>query len=142
MNESPTNDPQPAQVFGGATAFRVGAVLLIGIALVLALAIFDRQRRAQIEGWQEVTAVGDVKFFAPPSDPAAPAAISWEGRLFQIPAGERVKLRDTEMHVAGSDAAAGITIYRQLDPKGSDAAERYYVKVAPGEYLPAVNADQ
>lgn len=137
MNEASPADSNPTPILGGAAAFRVGALLLIGIALSLALAILDRQRRPSIEGWQEVTAVGDKPYYALPSDPAAAAMVVTEAGQFKISTTERTKLKDTQMRRAGRDTVTGVHIYRTEPPQ---TPVRLYVRIAPGEYLPAVPA--
>lgn len=135
MNESPTNDPQTTPMLGGTAAFRLGVALLIGVALMLALTMLDRQRRGKIEGWEEVTAVGDRSFFPPPSSSAAPAVVTWEAGSLTVTAGEPQKMKDTQMRRAGRDEASGMAIYEHTTP--TPGAARYFLKVAPGEYLPA-----
>jgi hypothetical protein len=117
-------------MLGGTAAFGLGAALLAGLVLVLALAMFDRQRLAQIEGWEEVTAVGDRAYFVPPSASAAPAVVKWDAGVWKVTASEPEKMRDTQMRRVGRDEATGVTIYT--------SGECFYVKTAPGEYLPAV----
>lgn len=129
MNEPRSHEPSETPVLGASAAFRLGALLLAGLALVLGLAIVDRQRRAAIEGWEEVTAVGDSAYFVQPSATAAPAVVSWQGGELRIANGEREKFRDTQMRRAGTAASAGISIYEKDG--------RRFVKIAPGEYLPA-----
>jgi hypothetical protein len=42
------------------------------------------------------------------------------------------------MRRAGRDAATGVSIYHPIAPQSAEAAEpHFFVKVAPGEYLPA-----
>jgi hypothetical protein len=135
MNESSPSDSRATPIFGGRAAFGLGAMQLAGFVLVLALATFDRQRRVQIEGWEEVTAVGDRAFFVPPADSAAPAVLSWDAGTLTVAAGERTEIRDTQMRRAGRDQSAGIAIYRHAAPGKAEAAGGFYVKVAPGEYL-------
>lgn len=137
MNEASPAETNPTPVLCGAAAFRVGALLLIGIALSLALIIFDRQRRPSIESWQEVTAVGDKPFYVLPADPAAAAMVVTESGQFKISTTERTKLKDTQMRRVGRDAVTGVHIYR---PEPPQAPARFYVRTAPGEYLPAVPA--
>lgn len=137
MNEATHSDPNATAVLGGSAAFRVGAVLLVGLALSLGLAATDRQRRASIESWQEVTAVGDKPYFVPPSDPASEAMVVMEAGQFKILTAERTKLKDTQMRRAGRDAVTGVHIYQTEPPQ---TPVRFYVRVAPGEYLPAIPA--
>jgi hypothetical protein len=124
-------------MLGGSAGFALGAALLPGLAVVLALAIFDRQRRPQIEGWEETTAVGDATYFVPPSDSAAPALVSWDAGVLKVVTAERVKCRDTQMRRAGRDPATGVSIYHPTVPPHTAVAPHFHVKVAPGEYLPA-----
>ena len=56
---------------------------------------------------------------------------------FKILTAERTKLKDTQMRRAGRDAVTGVHIYRTEPP---EAPPRFYVRIAPGEYLPAVPA--
>ncbi len=139
MNETSTTDSGATQILGGSAALRVGLVLLVGLALSLALAIFDRQRRPTIEAWEEVTAVGDKAFSVPPSDPAAPAMLVSDAGQFKIAPGEPTKLKDTQMRRAGRDASTGVSIY-QLEARQTPT--RFFVRTAPGEYVPAAPAPQ
>lgn len=137
MNEPSSSTPRTAPLSGGKAAFGLGAGLLIALALVLAVAIVDRQRRTRIEGWEEVTAVGDRTYFIPPSDSAAPAVLTWDAGVLRIATAEREKFRDTGMRKAGLDRATGVSVYAPLARPGKESRSGFYVKVAPGEYLPA-----
>jgi len=138
MSSSSTPEQRPADFLCGAWATRIGLLLLLGLALVLALAIVDRPRRAQLESFQEVTAVGDRNFFAPGPDPTAPTVLTWSGGQVEIGAAEHLKMRDSSVRKVGLDEATGVAIYAPGPATSADAgASRFLVKVAPGEYLPA-----
>lgn len=137
MTDSHATDRRSTEILGGSWAWKIGAFLVLGFVLVLALAIVDRQRRPQIESFSEVTAVGDRAYFAPGPDPAAPTVLKWSGGQVQVAAAEHVKMRDTSMRKVGQDDATGVSIYRATPKKGEEGPGGLFVKVAPGEYLPA-----
>lgn len=138
MNDPRSSDAPAADVLGGAWAWRLGALLLLGFVAVQALAIVDRQRRGALERFEEVTAVGDRAFFAPGPDPTQPTVLSWGSGRVQVVAAEHVKMRDTSVRKVGQDETTGVAIYTASAKKGEPARSAgLFVKVAPGEYLPA-----
>jgi hypothetical protein len=144
MNESSSSHGSAPAVLSGTHAFRIGLALLVGLSLMLALAVFDKHRRANLERMEEITAVGDKGFLALPADLAATPVISasLKGQPIQVATTARYKLRDSRMRRIGRDDTTGVAIYEYLgqapkDPAGAgQPAESFcYVKIAPGEYL-------
>jgi len=142
MNEPASSATRTAPVSGGTAAFGLGAALLAGLVLMLGLALVDRQRRTHLEGWEERTAVGDRHYFVPASDATAPAVITWDAGILKVPAAEPVKMRDTGMRKAGSDQATGVSVYTPIEKPGGKSQSGFFVKVAPGKYLPALPAEK
>ncbi len=142
MNPS-VESPQP--VLAPQWAFRFGAALLAGIALVVVLATLDRQQRARLESTAETTAAGDVNYFKPPSDPKALPAVgaSLSGRALLVGAIEEIDVRDTHLRRVAVDTANGLTIYELSAAATAEERERvgpggvYLLKLAPNEYTRA-----
>jgi hypothetical protein len=140
MNESSSAPAPVAAVLGGSSAVRLGLLLLAGLAVMLGLAAFDKQRRAKIESMAEVTAVGDKVFVKLP----APAVVATtDGRTFEIVSVERQDPRDTRMRQIGKDAATGLTIYQYLGALAKDGTvtapppdSTFYLKAGVNEYVP------
>ncbi len=127
-------------VLGGNHAVRLGLLLLLGMALMLGLAAFDKQRRAKIESMAEVTAVGDKVFVKLPG-PAVVA--SFEGRPLELASEQRQELRDTRMRRVSTDAETGLTIYKYLGALSKDGSvaalpegAKFYLKAGVNEYVP------
>jgi hypothetical protein len=126
MNEPPT------AMLGASAAFRLGAALLAGLALMLALAARDHHRRAELETVEEATAVGDKALVT------LPASVRWQGRPLRIEEGKRESLRDTRMRRVGRDEASGVSIYQYQPPPGKAPPPlALYLKAGPNEYLRA-----
>lgn len=140
MNES-SSAPAPAAAFlGGSHAARLGLLLLLGMALLLGLAAFDKQRRAKIESMAEVTAVGDKVFVKLPAPAVVP---SLDGRPLELASDQRQELRDTRMRRVSTDAASGLTIYKYLGVLAKDGSvtgppegSTFYLKAGVNEYVP------
>ena len=127
-------------VSGGSYAVRLGLLLLVGVALMLGLAAFDKQRRAEIESMAEVTAVGDNVFV---KLPAPPVVASLDGRSFALVSEQRQELRDTRMRRVGAAAETGLTIYKYLGALAKDGSvaappegATFYLKAGVNEYVP------
>jgi hypothetical protein len=131
----------PAPLFAQKWAVRFGAALLAGLALVVALATFDRVQRARLESTAETTAVGDVKYFKLPAK--LPAVVtSFKATDIVVLAVDEIGVRDT--HVRRLDAPSGFTIY-ELSAAATDeerarvaaSGATYLLKLAPNEYAGA-----
>jgi hypothetical protein len=137
MNDSTSPDlPFP----GPRAAVYLGAALLAGLALVLAMVLRDNARRSEMEVIVESTAVGDTHYFKIP-DPLPPEpfpAVAKLGDKPLYPAGyKRHDKREAEMKPVAKDAGTGVTIY-QAPAKSNepdDSAPTYFLKVGPGEFL-------
>lgn len=134
---------QPANLANGVFAERAavwfGWVLLASLSVVVLFASLDQQRRSQIEGFAEVTAVGDKAYFKAP-DPMKPltVAVTFHGQpLTPLSPPRHVGARDSRMLRAGQDDSGVYRIYVNSQ-SGEDAkrpGEDYFLKTGPDEYL-------
>ena len=139
MSESTSTGPD-FPFPGSRTAVYLGAALLAGLVLVLAMVLRDNAHRRDLEVIVESSAVGDTHYFKipdpMPSEPF-PAVAHLEGKPL-YPAGyKRHDKREAEMQPLTKDAATGLTIY-QAPAKGKesdDTTPTYFLKVGPGEFL-------
>ncbi|MDQ3624229.1 MAG: hypothetical protein M3463_17365 [Verrucomicrobiota bacterium] len=134
---APIDAPRSAMVFGG--------LLLAGLAAMTIFTRLDQSGLAQLERFEENTAVGDTRYFAIPADPPQPppAAVILNGRaLYPVDGKALEKKHDSRMSRAGRDEATGLSIYQERESRGKTKKpssgpmpERYFLKVGPGEYL-------
>lgn len=125
---------------GPRAAVYLGAALLAGLALVLAMVLRDNARRGELEVIVESSAAGDTHYFKIP-DPLPPEpfpAVATLGDKPLYPAGfKRHDKREAEMKPVAKDAATGVTIYQAPVKANEDdaATPTYFLKVGPGEFL-------
>lgn len=145
MNESPSTEAS-ADFPGLSAAVRLGAALLVALALTLALVLRDNARRFTLETVVESSAAGDTRYFSIP-DPLPPepypAVAHLDGQPL-IPAGyKRHEKREADMQAIARDEATGLTIYRApVKPKEANDAPTYFLKTGPGEFIKARIAGQ
>ncbi len=138
MNES-TPIETTTDFPGLRVAVRLGAALLVGLAITLALVLRDNARRSALEGIVESTAVGDTHYLPIP-EPLPPEPFPAVAHLHGqplIPSGyKRHEKREADLQPVAKDAATGLTIY-QAPIKAKDAREppTYFLKTGPGEFL-------
>lgn len=159
MNETaPTDQTPPATETnfpGLRPALILGAGLLCGLGLSLALVLRDNAHRTELEVITESTAVGDTHYYKLP-DPLPeepfPAVAHFQGQPL-IPTGyKQHDKREADMQPLAKDEATGLTIYQApVKPKDREAVAKekeagepptYFIKVAPGGFLkvrPAAN---
>jgi hypothetical protein len=138
MNDPASADPH-ANFPGQRAAVRLGAALLIGLGLVLALVLRDNARRSTLESIVESSAVGDTRYLPIPDPlPAEPfPAVAHFGGKPLVPAGyKRHEKREADMQAVGTDMATGLTIYRApVKAKEASDPPTYFLKVGPGEFV-------
>ena len=91
MNE-PALSTAPADLFHWRAAIQLGVILLTGLTLVLLFAALEKPRRAQLETYEEVTAVGDSAFFRAAAQVGRPA-ITFRGQPLYPLSPEPAKMR-------------------------------------------------
>ena len=146
MSLSPAPVPAPGEtpLFARDYAIRLGLVLLIAFAAIIALAGYDESRRDALENFEEVTAVGDRSFFALPAEAQKPhpATVVFRGQPLYPVSYALVEARDTGMIRAGMADDAPYRVYTPREPLPPQEGESekpgqqfYYLKVAQDEYL-------
>ncbi len=129
-----TPSDRPPAIFGQRPAILLGCALLAGLALMLGFAAFDRSRRAQLERFDEPTAVGDAAYFTT-------LAATLHGQPLHPVSARRYTFRDSQMRRAGRDDATGFSIYTYHGrlPKDDDVAKPgetfFYLKMSREEYV-------
>ncbi len=120
---------------GGKLAAALGAALLLGFAVVTAVAAYDKSRLAALEQITEPTAVGDRAFFpAPEKIEPEKSLLTFGGKaLYGV---ERIKSYDGRMLKAGMDDSQSFIVYR-ADSSKADRANFYFLKIADERYLKA-----
>ncbi len=121
----------------------LGGALLAGLAVVTALAAFDRTQRARLETTSETTAVGDVRYFRPPADPKLlpVTGATFNGQPLVVASIEEIGVRDTHLRRVAVDPASGLTIYALSEAASAGEYEQmgkgggYLLKLAPNEYV-------
>lgn len=121
-------------MFAGQTATLFAAVFLMAIAAVVAFSAWDATRRTALEGFSEVTGVGDFQTFKIPTPAPAvpPIVLSWQGKSYAPSTYKKAKIDDTEMRRVHRDEATGLTLYYPAGKSPSDL----FIKVEEGRYLP------
>ncbi len=136
--------PQSTTIFAGRSAANLGLALLAGLALVAALGIWSRPKAAELEHFQQVSAVGDAIFFIPPelAQKPPPAAVTWDGKPLYPVSYKKLDLHETKMVRAGRDPQTGLSIYRSLEPVAPQPGERekkgepmFFLKIGPGAFI-------
>jgi hypothetical protein len=122
----------------------LGVLLLGGLAILLGLTHRDQVHRAELERAEEVTAVGDLRFFNMPTEivKPPPRAAVLNGQPLYPVSYKPYELPDSRMIRVGVDAEAGISIYETAVNVPAQEGERekadqkfYFLKLAPKEYL-------
>ena len=147
MSESSPETPPPA-VYAPAWAVRFGFALVAAFTLILGMVFFDNSHRRQLETVSETTAVGDTRYFRPPSAAGFPAVgAMFEGRPLSVVEGKPFEVRDTHTRRVGDDPGHGVAIY-ELSPAATDAERgrvgrnrrAYLLKTDVNQYVAAAPA--
>ena len=141
MSLSPAPSTNAEPLFAREYAVRIGTVLLVAFAAIIALTGYDESRRDKLETFEEMTAVGDRNFFPIPKElqKPHPAAVTFQGKpLFPV-SYEPVKANDPEMTRVGVAEGAAFRIYKSQEPleRGDEptGADSYYLKLERDRYL-------
>lgn len=131
-DETPT--PESPPLFAPRAAVRFAVALLIGFAVVLAFTLRDSGRVADLERFEQTSAVGDTNYFNIPSPlPDPPTAIvQFEGKPWVPVDFDKQDFRDTQMLRVGRDDATGLALYR---PRAQANGGDLFVKIEPNGYL-------
>ena len=131
-DETPT--PESPPLFAARAAVRFAVALLIGFAIVLAFTLRDSGRVADLEKFEQTTAVGDTNYFNIPSPPPDPptAIVQFEGKPWVPVDFDKQDFRDTQMIRVGRDDASGLALYR---PREKPVLPALFVKIQPNGYL-------
>lgn len=146
MSLSPAPVPAPGEtpLFAREYAFRLGLVLLVVFAGIIALAGYDESRRGALETFEEVTAVGDRAFFPLPTEVQKPhpAAVVFRGQPLYPVSYALIEARDTGMIRVGTADEAPYRLYTPREPLPPQEGESekagqqfYYLKVKQDEYI-------
>ena len=134
MPDDPSPHSESAPLFATRAAVRFGVALLVGFALVLVFTARDSGRVAELERFEQTTAVGDTNYFiipSPPPDPPA-AIVQFEGKAWAPVDFHTQDPRDTQMLRVGRDTATGLALYR---PRATTKAGELFVKIEPNGHL-------
>ncbi len=144
MSAPAENSPEAEPILARNYAVRIGLLLLVGFAAVIAGVGYDEGQMRVLETFEETTAVGDRAYFQMPTDAVKPppAAVSFRGQpLFPV-SYAKVELRDTRMTRAGMADDAAIQVYTSRDPVPPQEGESekhgtqfYFLKVERDEYI-------
>ncbi len=137
--------PQPQgtdAIFAQPFAIRLGAVLLVALALILILTWRDNARRSTLEVVTESSALGDTNYLRVPEPPPEPpyAAVAMLNGKPLYPAGfKRHEKREGDLVRVSVDEQTSLAIYK-VPPgaKGEGKNEPepvYFLKIGPGEFL-------
>jgi hypothetical protein len=139
------NDVEPVRPGDGLQwpkgAQRLGTVLLGALAVIVVLAVRDRARVADLEHFEESTAVGDTAYFrrSRAAQMPPPVVARLNGQPLYIIDNEKRELKDTAMLRVGRDDAAGLSVYTSRKPPAGDpnpnGKPRYYLKLGRNDYI-------
>jgi hypothetical protein len=142
--DDPQLSPTAPPLLGRSAAMSLGAALLVGLAITAVLARHDRLHRTELERAEEVTAVGDVSFFKPPTEAMKPppVAAKLDGQLLYPVSYKPFELQDSRMIRVATDSEAGLNIYETALNVAPQEGERekvgekfYFLKIAPKQYI-------
>lgn len=144
MTLSPAPAPAEPLLFARVYAIRLGLVLLVGFAAIIAFSGYDESHRGALETFEEKTAVGDRAFFSLPVEALKPppAAVVFQGQpLFPV-SYQIIEVRDSKMIRAGMAEDVPLRVYVPREPlpplegQAEKAGQRsYYLKVNRDEFI-------
>lgn len=141
MSEIPQQE-QTGAIFAQPYAMRLGAALLIALALILILTWRDNARRSTLEVVVESSALGDTNYLPMPEPPPEPpyAAVALLAGKPLYPAGfKRHERREGDLVRVAVDDRTGLSIYKVApNAKGEgkgDSEPVFFLKIGPGEFL-------
>jgi len=106
------------------------ALLLAGLAVLSAMAAWDRAHRSTLEVLTEPSALGDPVVFTVP-DEGSEVSVQIQGVRMVV---ERpIERNDGLMYKSGYDDTGTIPVYRRM--RGGRLQSTYYLRTAPGQYL-------
>lgn len=138
----PTPRPNAAlhDVPGQRYAVRLGLALLAGLLWVAVATLRDNAHRTQLETAQELTAVGDKRYFVPSAADGRAVAATMNGQPLSASGAGRHSAPDTEMRRIAKDEATGLAIYQPAARRqqgGGEDGELFFLKIGPGEFVRA-----
>lgn len=141
MSEIPQTEPAH-EIFAQRQAVRLGAALLVALALILILTCRDNAHRSTLEVVVQSSAVGDTNYARlpePEPEPPYQAIAALHGQPLYPTDYKRHERSEADMVRVAVDEATGLAIY-QGPPKAKDDETKgpgpaYFLKLGPGEFL-------
>lgn len=142
------NEQSPPIFFGQRGAVLLGVLLLAGIALMSVVGAFDRSHLKSLETFDHSTAIGDNRFFQPPTDSRAftSPVVTLAGTPLFLSKTRSREIDDFRMIRLGVDPSSNVSIYQSKDSleakeaPGKKGPPIYFLKIGPGEYIKATSA--
>jgi hypothetical protein len=116
-------------------------ILLGALAVIVVLAVRDRARVADLEHFEESSAVGDTAYFRRPREPqtSSPVVVTLDGQPLYLIDNEKKEVRDTAMLRVGRDDVSGLSVYTPREPLANDpnpdGKPHYYLKLGRNDYM-------
>ena len=134
METSTPSESEPVQF--AAAAKRWMLLLVAGVAIAAASAIYDRGNRKNLEKVSEITAVGDKSYYPIKSQPLP--VVQFGNTLLVVATKDPLPFLETDMVIAGTSDDQKFRLYFPVEravPKEHITGSSWYVKVAPGQFV-------
>lgn len=127
------SDDAPAPLFAPRSASRFALVVVALVGGIVAWSALERPKTASVEKFEQLTAAGDRRYYAPPDPPLAipEPVFTWQGRAWAPATDDKLKIDDPDMRRVGRDEATGLSIYRTASGKPPG----YFIKKNVGEFF-------